>query len=54
MDTNLSIKRTIYISCDTFGGFKRTIEINDCNSKQRCYQQNDLFIGTIFKQRGFI
>ena len=34
MDTNLSIKRTIYISCDTFGGFKRTIEINDCNSKQ--------------------
>tara|TARA_Y100000361_G_C11134142_1_gene330784 strand:- start:99 stop:383 length:285 start_codon:yes stop_codon:yes gene_type:complete len=34
MDTNLSIKRTIYISCDTFGGFKRTIEINDCNNKQ--------------------
>ena len=22
------------MSCDTFGGFKRTIEINDCNSKQ--------------------
>ena len=34
MNNNLSIKRTFYISCDTFGGFKRIIEINDCNSIQ--------------------
>jgi hypothetical protein len=34
MNTNLSIQRTFYISCHTFGGFKRTIEINDCNSIQ--------------------
>ena len=33
MDINLSIKRTIYISWSIWC-FKRTIEINDCNSKQ--------------------
>jgi len=30
----MKIMRSFYISCDTFGGFKREIDINLCNSTQ--------------------
>ena len=39
MENNINIYRTFTFSCPTFGGFKRKIDVNLCNSKQEIIER---------------
>ena len=53
MKNNINIYRTFTFSCPTFGGFKRKIDINLCDSKQEIIERMICLLKQYIEKEGF-